>query len=118
MLRDYVRLVGVLAGLVVASFSRTLAVLFGLLVFGVQVRMLPWGLVLTRPTGGFADVAGADGRWDLVRSLQGVLFTGRKVTAVHQGDRYTVCPSRQRGLQVELRAHLYAGSFRRVLNKG
>lgn len=39
MLRNYVRSVGVLAGLAVSTFSRTLAVLFGLLVVGVQVRV-------------------------------------------------------------------------------
>ena len=39
MLRDYVRSVGVLAGLALSTFSRTLTVLFGLLVFGVQVSM-------------------------------------------------------------------------------
>ena len=33
-------LVGFLGGLAVSSFSKTLALLFGLLVFGVQVRII------------------------------------------------------------------------------
>ena len=111
---DYDRAVGVLAGLAVSTFSRTLAVLFGLLVFGVQVSV-PLFMGLDAPLRGCMR---ADWRWNVVRSLQGVLFTDRKDKAVRQRNRCTVYAKRQYGLQVELRVHISACGFRRALTVG
>ncbi len=87
--------VGLLGGVVFATFSRMLALLFGLLLFGVQVCVHPWDLVLTRKDGRGVEVARANSQGNAVGSFQGLPFTDGEDTALYQGGRHTVCASRQ-----------------------
>lgn len=89
---------GLLGGMVIATFSRILSLLFGLVLFGVQVCVHPWDSVLTRKDGRGAEVARANSQGNAVGSFQGLPFTDGEDTALYQGGRHTVCTARQHGV--------------------
>lgn len=70
-------MVGLLGGLAVSTFSRTLAFLFGLMVFGVQVRLEPSssGRILGDLTESIS-----------VRGIEGIEYsTNDKAPEIYQG---------------------------------